>query len=236
MHCNSRSILLSQDLDPVPVFGTSPPGRAGPADVVAARPVRPEELPPPPAELKRLIKSCEVSFRFYDAEESPRKFAGETYYSADYRYRVTSRWWVRSGPSGRELVIRPRLEQLSLSITHSITVPLSVQGDDFYSHPLVLHEFDHVRISSADRWEKWFRRRMEETMSTLRFPVKPGERPSERLVQKRVDLAAEQVFQQLIELIDLRYQELDRETQHGKRPLPDGYFGERRPDAPQVNP
>lgn len=185
---------------------------------------RPVVLPAPPPEIAQLIRRGDVSFTLYDPERDPQEFAGITRFDLQYRYEATSRWTVRRAGSRRQLRIRPKFHRLDLEFRHEVLVPASVQGDGFFGHPLVRHELDHVRVSTDPRLEALFQRWIKEDLQQLSIRLEPSQQPDDQLVRDQVEEAIQKIFQRLIDMVRIRYDQLDRETDHGQRALPEGFL------------
>lgn len=78
--------------------------------------------------------------------------------------------------------------------------------ETFWTNWLVLHELDHVRISSDPRHEELFKKLVSEKA--------PFQQSAKEYVQD--------AFGKVTSLVDIRYQELDRLTNHGMLDLPKG--------------
>ena len=149
--------------------------------------------------------------------QTGRRIDAETSYEVAYGYRSRSRW--RVDPVSKEVVVHVRYVEITWKPTHSIWLRRKPPADRFWSDPLVLHEFDHVRISSDQRLAKRFRQRLRER-STLRRRVHDVAAVDSEMVDGWIDDEVRRQFREMSELIRIRYQELDRWTDHGLRPLP----------------
>lgn len=145
------------------------------------------------------------------------KLTGETHYRLIYNYSSRPRW--RLDASGRNLRIAIRYQSIKWHTTHRIWLQELPATDGFWSNKLLLHEFDHVTISSDPRLATAFKRRLNET-SVLHRKVDTSQIVNRRYVDKLVKQHVEDVFQEISDLVQVRYKELDRITDHGQRPLP----------------
>ena len=91
--------------------------------------------------------------------------------------------------------------------------------DRFWQDKLVLHELDHVTLSSDPRLVARFKEMLAENNVIVEELSSNGVVNS-RVINRLVDRRTEQVFSQLNELVAIRYQELDRLTNHGVEPIP----------------
>lgn len=177
------------------------------------------------------------------AADPNRVFEAETQFRLTYSFQSRTSWRWR----GRDLVVSVKYDDLELNCTHEIWLR-SMPGEDFWRAPLVQHELDHVRISSDSRVEAHFEKRVRARNELRLTPefldrlvaagvVQP--RLAARLAQLAVEPAkrrpgiidrdsiAEIVehviaeeFEKSVQLVRVRYRELDRITDHGGRPVP----------------
>lgn len=193
--------------------------------VLAEQPssIDPAEFPNPPAEIAAWIESGRVTWEAGPRDESlespgrPR-MAAETRYRIAYHYRTRLRWTVAS-EGKRTAVIRVRFENVSLEPSHVIWFRERPEVQGFWENPLVLHELDHLQISSDHRLSKLFAERLRE-QPVLRIAVTDQDIVNRDFVDRKVDEHVAGLFQEISDLIAIRYQELDRLTNHGRKPLP----------------
>lgn len=193
--------------------------------------------PPAPEPIRQLLKEADVSFEFYGEGEGDRQYPGLTTFDASYSYRARHSFRVAGSGADRQLLVQPRISSLRFTRSHTIRLPRSLQGPDFFTNRLVLHELDHVRISNDPRWEQLFRSRVRE-IDLLAAPLPPGTNAIKRVAEQVIRDAIEKAFREVQQLVEIRYQELDRVTQHGLRPLPEEYWKEFAGDpaaAPEIS-
>ncbi len=208
------------------------------AEPVAVKAVGPDgqsvTLPPAPEPIAKLIQSGNVTFSFYDPAVQQRRYAGETKLDLRYNYRSTSRWDSHREGGKQIVTVRPRFHQIKFTRQHTILLPIGMTGELFYSRPLVQHEFDHVRISSNPAFEKQFQRWIETELRVLKLTLPDGQALDNQWVQAEIKAATKQRFDRLLELIQIRYRELDRVTDHGLQPLPEDFFSQHPPPVVAV--
>ena len=179
------------------------------------------KLPEPPKQLKKLLVAGEVTF-----EVGPRGSAGdplvigETHYVISYRYNSEAKWQLsRDAQGARVMIIDAGFSRVRWKPRHVIWLRDQPAAGDFWSNSVLLHEFDHVRISTDPRVAKRFAELLRQRR-VIRHLLQPGEVAGRELTDKLVERQARAVFDELTELIAIRYRELDRETSHGRTPVP----------------
>ena len=178
-------------------------------------------LPEPPRNLKKLLAAGAVTFEVGPRESSgdPR-IIGETRYSISYRYRSEAKWQLSRDTQGaRVLIIDAGFSHLRWSPRHVIWLRDEPGAEEFWSNNVVLHELDHLRISTDPRVAKRFAELLRQRR-VIRHLLQPGEVAGRELTDKLVEREARAVFDELTDLIAIRYRELDRETSHGRKSLP----------------
>ena len=173
------------------------------------------QLPAPPIAIAELLRRANVQFT-YGAQEMPsttsmtsgRHHDALTDYKLTYRYRTQDRLQVAG--NRREVVTTYRAGSAKLANKHVVWFRNLPELETFWTNRLVLHELDHVNLSSDPRLEKRFR----ELLSAVALPS----RPASQVVKDR----AEECFQQVSSLVAIRYKELDQLTNHGPMELPEG--------------
>ncbi len=180
------------------------------------------DLPQPPDEILALIRAGRVSFEagprdpLAEPRNGPRTTA-ETRYRIVYNYRSRSTWKVDR--ANARLVIHVRYLQIEWKPTHTVWFLRSPPTSDFWSNRLVLHEFDHVRISTDPRLAARFEQLLRDQRvlhRTIDDEAVVNREYVDRLVGQHVD----EVFSEISDLISIRYRELDRLTRHGLEAVP----------------
>ncbi|WP_146530458.1 hypothetical protein [Novipirellula artificiosorum] len=186
------------------------------------------ELPPPPPSVAKLLNQADVRF-CYGWQEKPssmtmpngRRLGGLTVYKMNYDFRTQSRLQRRG--NRQQMVTTIRLGSGGLRCDHIVWFRERPSRETFWTNRLVLHELDHVRISSDPRHEKRFRELLLENAVLVQ---QSDGTVSTELGQSRQSAKdrVEAIFRQITALVDIRYKELDRLTDHGMMKLPRGKF------------
>ena len=184
-------------------------------------PIDMSDLPDPPAAIAELIESGRVTFqsgrRMVSRARTPPQIVAETEYRIAYNYSAHSRWRINSGG---ELVIQVRYSRITWEPRHTIWFRDRPANESFWSDRLVLHEFDHVRISNDRRFKRQFEQLLR-SQKVLTPTIERGRPVDRAYVDRLVDQHVGAVFSNIADLISIRYKELDRLTLHGRRPIPD---------------
>jgi len=175
---------------------------------------------------------------------SERRFDGETQFRLSYTFNSRCRWNLIREPNKpdtvRRLAIRVRFQRIELRVAHQIWLRELPDLEKFWNHPLVRHELDHVRISGDPRIKKMFEAavRRHERIELSQVESEPfiaiGYRKfnassrrgtllnylSSDDAKPFVKQAVQSEFERIVQLLEIRYAELDRITEHGQLPVP----------------
>ncbi|QDV68439.1 hypothetical protein Poly24_21480 [Rosistilla carotiformis] len=180
------------------------------------------ELPPPPAEIIELLDRANVRF-VYGSKLRPasmptdtgRRLDGITVFKLAYKFDHQSRLRNRSRRPTVEAKIRLRGE--GLTCQHTVWFREAPAAATFWSDRLVLHELDHVAISSDPRLQTIFKSQVEDppVVTQIDQPTYTSAVAAEvnRTAQEHVD----SIYRNIVALVEIRYKELDRITDHGTR-------------------
>ena len=192
------------------------------------------DLPAPPAELKRLIEAGRVTFEYCVSDEETasrdavsdkkavtngqpdKRLSAETHYRIRFDYDAKFTWRVVE--SQRELRISSQLRRFVWQPSHTVWFRDRPKTEDFWSNPLVLHEFDHVRLSTDPRLKARFEKVLQKPVVIGRR-LAEGEQANDQLARRLTDDYLQRLHREVIELIGIRYQELDRATSQGRDAL-----------------
>ncbi|TWU42015.1 hypothetical protein [Novipirellula artificiosorum] len=191
------------------------------------------QLPEPPPSIAELIERANVRFVFGPRDDAStrsferakgnrgRRMVGLTEYSLRYQFRSYNRWRLETDLDGKAARITIRYRDIAITREHTVWFRERPANDSFWSDRLVLHELDHVRISCDPVLDSRFKEKVLENR-VITYRIKQGESfgsdDANRLVVEQV----ESLFAELGELVEIRYQELDRLTDHGINSLPPG--------------
>ena len=193
-------------------------------------------LPDPPADIGGLIRRGSVRLisgggPISNPNTLPLggRLAGETRFTFRYRYDSRANWKIKSSGTGNAsrssmVEIRVQFRFIKLSSTHDVWLRNPPEAEQFWDESVVRHEFDHVKLSSDPRIEKYFRDSAKK-IERMRVPLSQvsgidGQVENSK-VQSLIESRMKQTLQNTTDYVRIRYRELDRLTQHGLRPLPD---------------
>jgi hypothetical protein len=184
-------------------------------------------VPPPPPELKPLVDVGHVRFEFYDPAVVRYERPGRTKFYASYQWNF--RYDVRSRKEKEQLrvTVLPKLDSLTAELDHVILLPDSYDNESLYGRSLVLHEFDHVAISTDPRT----RRLVEHLLGKLRSAerlVPLDQVVNDALVRDILNEALEQRQEAVRQAIEFNNRRLDQLSSYGTKALGDrrAFFNE----------
>lgn len=228
---SARGQETAPESDPTtqnPTFSSTPPSEPWPDELI-----RDAQLPPIPDDLQELLTNGNVVFVFYDESLFRRRFQGETRFEMNYDSKSEFRWReIRTRNGSRELVVRPQFRAVEVTSTHTVLLPKRLITDNFFDHPLVRHELDHIRISTDPRFAKTFTTWVRAEVRELRIPLGADATSFNSLAEKEIRLKLSAHFRELVDLVRVRYAELDQQTKHGALPVPQDFFKSAESEVP----
>ncbi|MEO1527897.1 MAG: hypothetical protein AAFX06_20895 [Planctomycetota bacterium] len=201
--------------------------------------IRLKDLPEPPKEIARLIDSGEVTFATggepqLDARGFPSgiNIVGETRFDSKYHYNSNAQWNV----NGSSVEIKVRFRSLRLVTKHVVWLKEVPGPEAFWTDRVVLHEFDHVRISTDKRIESQFFKEVRK-LSSFVVPasrVVTNGRVDNAKIQRAIRERVKESFERISDYVRIRYRELDRVTRHGLLPIPQNFDEEASASSTNV--
>ena len=202
-------------------------------------------LPTPPEKLRQVMRSGNVRVQLGGPPPTGRESKGddqvhatylrpptgrsaldaETHFSVQFSYLAKFTWSTFRTGNGRKIRIRLRFKRIKIQPQHLIWLrtpdvgPTALKRDPFWHRRLVLHELDHVRISTRLFSDEGLGKDLRGRTLITR-PISDSFVINEASVQELVDEMVYRRFDDYMELVDIRYRELDRVTGHGRRDLP----------------
>ena len=140
------------------------------------------------------------------------RLAAITSYSVNFRYTQNSSWSWNSVT--RVMTISMRGSLKLWEPMHTVWFREMPAETSFWSNRLVLHEMDHVQLSSDVILKNRFARTLREGQR-VQISLSGSQLPSDQLADERTERWVKEKFNEMIDLVDIRYQELDRVTRHG---------------------
>jgi hypothetical protein len=177
-------------------------------------------VPPPPPELKELVDEGHVRFQFYDPRIDRYERPGITRFFAAYKW--TFRFDVRSRKQGDELrvTVLPKFDRIEVELDHVIHLPKHYDNEALFQRSLVLHEFDHVAISSDPRPRRLVEHLVRKLTVVERL-VDVDQPVNESLAREIVNDELARREEAVRALIDFNNRRLDQLSAHGNRDLED---------------
>ena len=172
-----------------------------------------------PGEFVRLIQAGEVSIEEDDERLRKEDKQALTFFTLtiDYRYAMKYQT-VESGPEQQVVRVNVRYKKPTSQIVHRIIV-----GSDFkpalpWANPLLIHEMDHVAISTDPRLEKW----IENIFAVERnweFTWQQSTKPTDGQIQKKIVEKSQELTLDVERWIQFLYDQLDSESFHGTQDI-----------------
>lgn len=179
-----------------------------------------EQYGDPPPELRTLVKTGNVGIEFYDPAFERRRYPGHTAFMIEvklrflYDYRVVTR-------AGRQFVqIRPRIERSDWKLTNTVTLPESYDTPEMWDSALMLHELDHVAITSDPR-VRMLIERLHQAVTVIEQPIQQPGDLNDAAIQKLINDEYVRRRDAVIELVKKNNQLMDKVSVHGNRRIPD---------------
>ena len=170
------------------------------------------------AYFQKLIEAANVRFEYYDPQQQSYEHPAYTSFELKVRYRSTYQYTVSSGPRNSRVAIRPRIEQIEISLENRIRLPDHLADESRWNSPLVQHEFDHVAMTIDPR----LRMLMEDIhrgVSLVERTAEQGTVVDDDWVGGAIAAELELRRQAVHEVLVANEARLDELTHHGRRPL-----------------
>ncbi|MFK7736050.1 MAG: hypothetical protein AB8B50_08490 [Pirellulaceae bacterium] len=179
-----------------------------------------DKLPAPPKELAELIERGEVSVSFYDRKPSSQRFEGETRFQYDVKYRFRFRLRSRNNPAGPSASVT--VSSIKISPQNKISVPKRYAHDEIWTEPLVVHEFEHVKVNSDPRLFLLLRA-VVASIRTVSLDAETlagndSATSHERLISQQIDEEINRRVAKVTALVQANNDLLDQVTRHGVAP------------------
>ena len=189
----------------------------------------------PPETIARLLDGGSVSWRYYDPSEDKRRYPGRTEFQLAVRHKHLLKFDVVRRAGERRAVIEQRLDALKFTLTHTIELPQEYDTPRRWERDLVLHELDHVAISTDPRPRQLIRYLYEQT-TKIEVPLDADEALDGKLAQNTMNDHLDVRLKAVIAVINWNNRLLDRVSDHGNREIPEcAAFFERLYTKPNLD-
>lgn len=181
-----------------------------------------KDFPAPPEPIQQWLDLGPLTWESGPRERNQRlignqRQVAETTYRIKYSYNCRTRWIVDRAAG--TVTIKIRYVHILWSSAHHIWLETLPDPDRIWSDPIVLHELDHLRISSDPQLAIRFEQRLREQPVLIRS-LDSDQVVDQGLVDRWIQQHVVGIFQEYSDLIAIRYKELDRVTSHGQQPVP----------------
>lgn len=177
-------------------------------------------LPPPPPELKELYETGRVRFVFYDPAEQAMVRPGRTSFYAGYRWNFQYKLRKRRERTQLRVIVQPRLVRLDAELEHEVMLPQNFDTDAIWQRSLVVHEFDHVAISTDPRPRRLVEH-MARKLLVLERRVSSDQVIDDAWIHGLINDEMQKRQEAVRAVIDFNNRRLDALSEHGMRELAD---------------
>ncbi|TWU14880.1 hypothetical protein CA54_37500 [Symmachiella macrocystis] len=173
-----------------------------------------------PPQFKTLVNASEINFDFYDPSIEPDRFPGRALFSIEVRTRFLYEYQVVNRRTRRYVIIRPKIQRIHWKLKHTIRLPESYDAPTMWDSVLLLHELDHVAISSDPRMRMLLERAFF-SVKRIEHPITQVGALDDAAIQKIINDEFIKRRDAVIELATNNYKLLDKVSAHGARDIPD---------------
>ncbi|MFN7734296.1 MAG: hypothetical protein ACK5OB_20550 [Pirellula sp.] len=137
-----------------------------------------------------------------------------------YQYKVGDPRLDEEDKDRMKARVRAKVRIPEMHLSHDLYFMSWMQPREPWSDPLVLHEFDHVSISTDPRLRQIILRVLTAPLECwARWPR--GERATNESIQEAVNAAMNDRIVELERLVQTQYDALDRQSRDGRETIPD---------------
>jgi hypothetical protein len=173
-----------------------------------------------PPHFQALVKAGNIEFDFYDPSVEPARFPGRALFFIDVRTRFLYNYQVVNRRGQRYVIIRPNIQRIRWNLRHTVKLPESYDAPKMWDTVLMLHELDHVAISSDPRLRMLLERALS-AVKRIEHPLAQEGVLDDAAIQKIINDEFIKRRDAVIELATENYKLLDKVSAHGARDIPD---------------
>lgn len=171
--------------------------------------------------VKQLISDGQMTVRFSDTANPPRRFPGWTDFGFRLEYQYEYQVEVpRKKTFKVPVVIAPKFSKIDVPVTHRILLPKRLESENWYDAQLGRHELDHVRVGMHPRLQMLSKHLLEKLTRIEGAVDRPVEVTAD-WVKRQIDEAVAHRRDAIQGLVGAINRKIDSDTQHGALPLPD---------------
>jgi hypothetical protein len=172
-----------------------------------------------PGEYVRLIQAGEVSIEEDDERLQKEKKQALTFFTLTIDYRYTMQYqMVESAPDQQAIRVNVRYKKPIPKLTHKIAINSNFKPISPWTNSLLMHEMDHVAISTDPRLEKW----IENYFAVERnwdLAWNQSTKPTDGQIQKKIVEKSQELTLDVERWIQFLYDHLDSESVHGTQDI-----------------
>lgn len=176
-----------------------------------------------PGEIVRLIRIGHVRIVIDDDRVTASKRSALTSFRVQALYKAKFRYeWIELGHRTQTWKARilANLQDPRVQIEHQVIVSSAFQPPDPWKSELMLHEFDHVSISTDPRLLKIINRILSRKRTQTEEWMQP-EKPSDEDIRLRLESIVDNEVRSFEALIQHQYDWLDQQTTNGTQTMGD---------------
>ena len=172
-----------------------------------------------PGEYVRLIQAGEVRIETDDERLQKEKKQALTFFTLTIDYRFTMQYkLLDSSPEQQSVRVTVRYKKPTSRVKHRIALESNFNPASPWTSALLMHEMDHVAISTDPRLEKWIENYFA-IEKTWDFTWNQSTKPTDDQIQKKIIEKSQGMTLDVERWIQFLYDELDSESIHGTRDI-----------------
>ena len=179
-----------------------------------------DTAPPVPAQLKSLVETGNVEIEFYDPSTVKTKYPGHASFYIDVRNQFRYDYQVIVRQKRHHVRIRPVIQRTTWKLKNTVKLPESYDTPAVWETDLMLHELDHVAVSSDPR-VRMLMERVFAAATVIEHPIGPPSELDAATIQKIIDEEFAKRRDAVIEVVKKNNQMMDEVSVHGAREIPD---------------
>ena len=181
----------------------------------------PISVPKPPKEYQGLIDAACVQIQFYDPNIHKESAEGKTYWHVVAKRKSDWKWKSRKEGDQKLLTIDVDVKEVTFAVNHEVRIPVKYANEkQFWARKLVIHELDHVSISTDPRPRRLINH-LYRNLKVIERQIPDADAVTKESVKSIVDEEFRKRNDAVVELIRANQNLLDQVAQHGVQVIGD---------------